>query len=277
MGYPAAQSTLRFRDELKDFFRFLRHPRSARRFPARPAGQGWWLDWFAPLPWKRLLQWAGLLWLINALVFGPIAVSVAGMGGAQHRLDPTRIPWAQAILWAPIVEELVFRFILRRPSQWLTVVPLAMVCMFKGPTWAMQALLALCLAVWISRHTGFPRTPLPAGAGWFSRLLGAVQGRPWRFRAMRRYWRVFPWVFYTLTFAFGALHLYNFQLNSMSWFLLPLLVLPQCVTGLVLAWMRVRRGIGASIVLHAIFNGGPVLLIMGLLKLFGGLDAGALQ
>jgi hypothetical protein len=28
---------------------------------------------------------------------------------------------------------------------------------------------------------------------------------------------------------------------------------------------------GASIVLHAIFNGGPVLLIIGLLKLFDGI------
>ena len=43
------------------------------------------------------------------------------------------------------------------------------------------------------------------------------------------------------------------------------------LTGLVLAWLRVRRGIGASIVLHAIFNGGPVLLIIGLLKLFDGI------
>jgi hypothetical protein len=65
--------------------------------------------------------------------------------------------------------------------------------------------------------------------------------------------------------------LYNFQLNSMSWYLLPMLVLPQCLTGLVLAWLRVRRGMGASIVLHAIFNGGPVLLIIGLLKLFDGI------
>lgn len=50
-----------------------------------------------------------------------------------------------------------------------------------------------------------------------------------------------------------------------------MLVLPQCMTGLVLAWLRVRRGMGASIVLHAIFNGGPVLLIIGLLKLFDGI------
>jgi membrane protease YdiL (CAAX protease family) len=50
-------------------------------------------------------------------------------------------------------------------------------------------------------------------------------------------------------------------MTSMNLVLLPLLVLPQWVTGLVLGWMRVRRGIGASIMLHAMFNGGPLLLI----------------
>lgn len=62
---PAPISQMRFRDELKDFFYFLRHPRSARRLPGRVQGDGWYLDWFAPLPWKRLLQWAGMLWLID--------------------------------------------------------------------------------------------------------------------------------------------------------------------------------------------------------------------
>ena len=61
---PAPSSQMRFRDELKDFFYFLRHPRSARRLPGRVQGDGWYLDWFAPLPWKRLLQWAGMLWLM---------------------------------------------------------------------------------------------------------------------------------------------------------------------------------------------------------------------
>lgn len=49
--------------------------------------------------------------------------------------------------------------------------------------------------------------------------------------------------------------------------LLPLLVLPQWATGLVLGWMRVRRGIGAAIALHALFNGGPVLMIWLLMTL----------
>src|SRR5690606_41616767 len=60
------------------------------------------------------LQWALLMWAINLLFFGPIAVLAAGMGGATHRLDIENIPWLTALLWAPIAEELVFRYGLRR-------------------------------------------------------------------------------------------------------------------------------------------------------------------
>ena len=39
------------------------------------------------------------------------------------------------------------------------------------------------------------------------------------------------------------------------------LVLPQWVTGQVLAWMRVERGIGAAMLLHALFNAGPLAVV----------------
>ncbi|MCH4586399.1 CPBP family glutamic-type intramembrane protease, partial [Achromobacter xylosoxidans] len=45
-----------------------------------------------------------------------------------------------------------------------------------------------------------------------------------------------------------------------------LLVLPQWVTGLVLGWIRIRRGIGAAIALHAMFNAGPILLIWAVMR-----------
>jgi hypothetical protein len=60
---------------------------------------------------------------------------------------------------------------------------------------------------------------------------------------------------------FAAVHLGNFSYNETPLWLLPFLVLPQWVTGLALAWLRVRRGVGAAMVLHGIFNGGPLLVI----------------
>ena len=126
---------------------------------------------------------------------------------------------------------------------------------------------------------------LVQGAGWASGLMVAAAvllalapawypaGHRWQagwrlsWRGRRRARRAYPWLFHTAALAFAAVHLFNFRLNAMDVLLLPLLVLPQWVTGLVLGWMRVRRGIGASMALHAMFNGGP-LLLLGLILQF---------
>ncbi|RYC03595.1 CPBP family intramembrane metalloprotease, partial [Ciceribacter ferrooxidans] len=36
----------RFRDEVRDFLRFVRRPRVAPRLPGRRLDNGWWEDWF---------------------------------------------------------------------------------------------------------------------------------------------------------------------------------------------------------------------------------------
>src|SRR5690606_39748713 len=99
-------------------------------------------------------------------------------------------------------------------------------------------------------------------AGW---------GLSWRRR--RRVIHLYPWLFHLSAIAFGAVHLYNFRLYEMPLSLMPLLVLPQWFTGLVLGWMRVRRGMGASILLHGLFNAGPLLIVWLILRLAPGLAA----
>ena len=83
----------------------------------------------------------------------------------------------------------------------------------------------------------------------------------------RQYLMHFGRVYHLSAIAFAVVHLNNFVLADTAYWMLPLLVLPQWATGLVLGWIRVRRGIGASVALHAIFNAGPMLLIMLVLGL----------
>lgn len=235
----------KFRSELRDFLSFVRRPRLAPRLQGSPGGDGFWRDWFPAVRFTRLLQWALLMWAINLLFLGPIAVAAAGMGGATHRLNLDSIPWLTALLWAPVAEELVFRYGLRRFKHLWWLLPLALAAMFNGPGFAgglyLAAFLMLC---WV-----------PYGAAWAT----ARRPLPWAWR--RGYAGYFPWTFHLSSLAFSAVHLYNFNLAQTPLWLLPLLVLPQWVTGMVLGWLRVRRGIGASILLHAIFNGGPLLLL----------------
>lgn len=241
---------MRFRAEVRDFLGFIVRPRFGPRLPGRSAGDGWWEDWFPNVSLGRLLKWACLLWAINLVFLGPIAVVAAGAGGATHRLDIQHIPWLHALIWAPIVEELVFRFSLRRISMAWWLLPTAVAAMLLGPKWPGMLLVAAAVAAcWLPYLWGLPYTR---------------RSLAWRRRMFYR--RCFPWVFHAASLVFAAVHLYNFNLHQTPLWLMPLLVLPQWLTGLVLGWLRVKRGLGASVLLHAIFNGGPLLVVWLVLR-----------
>ena len=250
----------RLRAELMDFLRFALRPRPGRRLPGRAAGHGVWVDFLPNVRFTRLLQWAALLWLANLFVFGPLAVSAAEMGGAQHRLSLLNLPWMQALIWAPIVEELTFRHALRRPAMLWWFVPLMASVIVQGAGFASGLLAAAALLLCLA--------PLWSPSG--TALRGA-----WRLSWARRrqVLRWYPWLYHLSSIAFGAVHLYNFHLHEMPATLMPLLVLPQWFTGLVLGWMRVRRGIGASMLLHALFNAGPLLVVLLILHFAPGAAA----
>jgi hypothetical protein len=67
----------------------------------------------------------------------------------------------------------------------------------------------------------------------------------------------FRCVLYVSCFTFGLLHIFNFRfplLSSESLVLVPLMVLPQIISGFVLAFARIRLGMIWCIVLHAANN-----------------------
>lgn len=235
--------TLSFREEFTDFWRFLKHP-DTRRLPGRRAADGLTSDWRTGISPGRLLAWAAVLWLLNFIALGPLAVIAATASGAAHRMNPAAIPWLTAIVWAPLIEEMLFRYGLRRPLQALWVVP----AMLPPLLWGVQG----WTLAWTGAVVLMAGIPLRGG-----RLRRAGWRLPWR----RGYLAKFPWVFHLSAVVFAAVHLNNFRLADPAWWLLPLLVLPQWSAGLVLGWLRVRRGIGAAMLLHGLFNAGPLLII----------------
>ncbi|HYG41485.1 MAG TPA: CPBP family glutamic-type intramembrane protease [Bordetella sp.] len=238
----------RFRHELADFWRFLWEP-DLRRLPGRRSDSVLANDWWLGVSFGRLLAWAAVLWSVNLFVLGPIAVTAAGAGGIAHRLDPAAIPWLAAVLWAPLVEETLFRYGLRRPVQALWVCPAILPPLLWGMHgWTLAWVIAVLLLASV---------PLRRGRSTRAR---------WHFSWRRRYLMHFGKIYHLSSLAFAIVHLNNFALDSPQWLAL-LLVLPQWATGLVLGWMRVRRGIGAAVALHSIFNAGPMLLIMVVLGL----------
>ena len=193
-----------FRAEFADFLAFVRRPRLGPRLP-RTTGQGS-QEWLGGLGGPHLLRWVLVLWGVNLLVLGPLAASVATASGAERRLDALHLSWFHVVLWAPVIEEMVFRYGLRRPAAALWLLPVLVSAMLMRPSLAAGASVALACGA------------IAAVLVW--------RGHRWPWKWLRRYARVFPLVFHLATLAFAFLHLANFRLGEGGWLLLPLLVLP---------------------------------------------------
>lgn len=140
------------------------------------------------------------------------------------------------VLAAPTAEEVVFR-------GWLTGRPRALWLL------AMAAIAtALLGAVTMHWHDqvcslGVVAVALVAPVGWW--LLRRRADPP------RWFVRGFGGWFYAAVAVFGLLHMSNY--HTLSWVVLPM-VSPQIWGGLVLGYLRMRNGLGASILAHAIGN-----------------------
>lgn len=83
--------------------------------------------------------------------------------------------------------------------------------------------------------------------------------------------RYFSWAFYISVVTFGLVHLFNFEAFDSFFWLAPILVLPQLIAGVFLAFIRVRMGLLYSILMHAAYNSvvlSPFLAIAFLKPLF---------
>jgi len=247
--------------ELRAFLRYIRRPRLSPRRRRADDYPPWLADWLLACPWRLLLVWAVFLWGCNLLILGPVMLWAADASGAEHALgglsDASRVPVLLAVFAAPVAEELVFRFGLRRPTQLFWMVPLILLMalaswFFTRHVWpgvALGVALAVVTSACLMRRAARP---------------GTYMGRrAWRWR--RVYVRHFGWPFHAAGLAFALVHLVNYRFADALW-LAPLLVFPQWLGGLVMGWMRVTRSLGSAIAMHACYNAGPVLLIWAMLK-----------
>lgn len=244
-------AVLRFRDEFRQFLKFVRRPNLRRVVQHSTPVSGWVADWLPGCKFSRLFAWAGALWLINIVALGPLVLTVFEMSGATHRISVHNLPWFQALVWAPIIEEMLFRFGLRRPVMALLVVPVLIYVFLNGFAWWASSLIVLVmlLLIWSMRHAVMPT------------------GQTWKW--LRTYLWAFPVVMHGSVLAFAALHIHNYEFVDLPWWMMMVLVLPQWVTGLALCWIRVQRGIGAAILVHALFNAGPLAVAWLALQVAG--------
>ncbi|WP_158094252.1 CPBP family glutamic-type intramembrane protease [Erythrobacter donghaensis] len=204
----------------------------------------------------RSMAWGGpaaaalLVLLALDLTVGLAAVKALALlgntatGGPMPTLvesDSTlAVQWMEALLLAPVLEELLFR-------GWLT----GRIATLKLAAWGMAAMALLIVSESLPDQYG---GPLSKGTVT-GMIIALIQWRRTRHsEASVPEWfvRHFHWIVWGSTLLFGAIHFGNFE--TLTHPLGLLVVLPQTIGGLLLAYTRTRLGLRAAIAHHFAFN-----------------------
>ncbi len=151
-----------------------------------------------------------------------------------------------AVIAAPLVEELIFRFPLRNKKALSVLV----------------GFIAAALTAIVCAGQGYPEGAYVAAPAVFlifmmTLVINKKAWDGWQFKLDHWY----PYIFFLVAGIFGFIHIYNYELSAFSWWMAPLIVIPQFVLALFLGFARLRVGFWACIYMHALNNTIPVVLV----------------
>jgi len=158
-------------------------------------------------------------------------------------------PWLNLLLGAcllPFYEELLFRLSLRFKPGYLAV------------SSACVSFLLLTKAVFQTRISSMDSSfPLRVGVSllvlglvWWWVRNPRVQSR------LKDFWQEHVhWIYYLSFLSFAVLHIFNYELTWVNLMLLPIITLPQLLSGIVNGFLRVRYGFHYPLVAHMLTNG----------------------
>jgi len=199
-----------------------------------------------PLTWGcYLLGYNLFLSLLLLLLVVPVMKYV----GASYIAQPRRF-WVWVIFFA-VIEELTFRLPLKQSAISLTISALLFALFPVGHLLLKFGSFGLAMTTerWLWRAV-------------FAILVASVVFVLLRIEPVKRlaasiWFDHFRSVLYLSCFAFGLVHLFNYRFTSLTaatLLLAPLLVLPQIISGFILAFTRMRFGLIWCIALHAAHN-----------------------
>ncbi|MEP3890986.1 MAG: CPBP family intramembrane glutamic endopeptidase [Hellea sp.] len=224
---------------LKDMTRYLRKPHPiARR------------DAFTPdtvLALLKLLGFTFLMLPILGIFMGALfaATGVTLPEPSEEFADMASRPnfIILAAIIAPLIEELLFRSWLGKRWGVFLVAPLLLVGL---------ALLILMGTDDVTSGIRYAGAIAVIGSAslYMSRYLKARQEEGVLDQALQR---IFPFAFWGSSLGFGLMHLANYEGGEMG-LLLPLIILPQFVVGVILGYVRMRFGLWCAIFFHGAYN-----------------------
>jgi len=282
-----------FRSDTRDLWRFAKKPTAGPRRPGRHAGNSYVSDLCSGLQWQSWIPLVMCQFVIT-IAYAQLCLPTIGLFcgvdvktvvRTHYAVKLKRIPFATAVVVAPIAEEFTFRYGQRRAVPfWLGAPAVLFVMSFlwmmllvmppfsteltailraTGVTNPERSMIRTAKLLWSSLPRLALQVAVYSACVWniIHRADGTARPFAMRMRTClralnKRYFRV---IFYLYCLSFASIHLCNFNFAAVRggvpvWFL-PFLVLPQFLGGIVFGWLRVRSGIGAAVLAHSSFNG----------------------
>ena len=155
--------------------------------------------------------------------------------------------FALAVIGAPVIEELIFRFPLKNKIVLsflligLDAIIVSIFCQAFG--WRQLAIVLPVVTTVLSIALIFFFKALQDD--WYQVL------DDW-----------YPYIFFFVAGMFGFIHIYNYGEGGFEWWMTPFIVIPQFVLGLILGFIRLRIGLWACILMHAMNNAIPMSLLL---------------
>ncbi len=226
---------------LKDFLSYLRKP-FYRETPERLPISSKLLDVSILLSWSYLLAMP-LSILVNLVVYLVQYKGVNAVTGVVQEFPLFYVVLLGGVI-APLTEETLFRLALRfKPVYLYFMVSILLYTIFNY--------------INFGRATGFGHIFIVNVIAPFIVALPVLfiaRIKNVRTALQNVYARFFPAIIYAFTITFGLMHISNFPDRENIWFVLPILVLPQIMIGLVLAYIRTRYGFWYNVILHSAYN-----------------------
>jgi membrane protease YdiL (CAAX protease family) len=218
----------------KDFIAFVRKPTRGRPRSAGMKTQA-----------RTILTLLALNALFTLLVCLPMVLVLKRTIGLEARPNlrgAGEFVFA-ALMFAPLVEELMFRAGLRS-ARWALFGMPVMGSMFASDWRITVSIAGLTAALWLIDHL-------------HSLHLSQEARATRRWKRGRRFIRYYAPVVWTSATLFGVIHLSNFVADAgLGWknVFFVLAVMSQCMGGMVFSYLRLRHGLGSSMAAHFAWN-----------------------
>jgi len=189
--------------------------------------------------------------IIVIVVVAPLMFSLLDMENIPNKLQELSENISElqffllGVIAAPLLEELVFRFPLKyRKGILLILLAFLSILLFFLANKFLNQQYAVILALLLF---------VPYA------LLLITQASPISEQGLKK---LFPFVFYLTAAMFGFAHVSNYALDPSLWYMTPVLVMPQLLLGMILGFVRLRYGLWASILMHAMNNFFPFMVLL---------------